>query len=135
MGLYHLLPLPKLKKSVQLTQALSWQYTGHSHELVGVMQKFKNNQFRLFPLVESKANISKRISLTLSWRRSLSHRNQSIDLLSKLIDWFLQERNLLHERVNQFNPFHYSGLFLYPLKRAEIPLCSDNPWGYRNLFF
>ena len=34
------------------------------------------------------------MSLTLSWGRSLSYRNQSIDLL-----WFLYERDLCHEWV------------------------------------
>ena len=38
--------------------------------------------------------------LTLSWRRPLSHRNQSIDLLCKSMDWFLYDRNLRHERAN-----------------------------------
>ena len=38
--------------------------------------------------------------LTLSLRWSLSHRNQSIDLLCKSMDWFLNDRDLRHERVN-----------------------------------
>ena len=38
-------------------------------------------------------------SLTLSWRRPLSHRNQSIDLQSKSMDWFLYDNGLRHERV------------------------------------
>ena len=37
--------------------------------------------------------------LTLSWRRSLSYRNQSIDLLCKSMDWFLYDNDLRHERV------------------------------------
>ena len=37
--------------------------------------------------------------LTLSWRRPLSYRNQSIDLLCKLMDWFLYDNGLRHERV------------------------------------
>ena len=37
--------------------------------------------------------------LNLSWRRSLSSRNQSTNLLRKLIDWFLYDRDLRHERV------------------------------------
>ena len=40
------------------------------------------------------------IRLTLSWRRSLSYRNQSIDLQSKSVNWFLYLRGLHHERVN-----------------------------------
>ena len=39
------------------------------------------------------------IILTLSWRRSLLYRNHSIDLLSKLTDWFLYDRGYHHERV------------------------------------
>ena len=38
--------------------------------------------------------------LTLSWRRSKSYRNQSIDFQSKPIDWFLYDRDLRHERVD-----------------------------------
>ena len=39
-------------------------------------------------------------SLTLSWRRPLSYRNQSIYLLHKSVDWFLYDNSLRHERVN-----------------------------------
>ena len=38
--------------------------------------------------------------LPLSWQRSLSYRNQSIDLLSKSLDWFLYDKDLRHERVS-----------------------------------
>ena len=38
--------------------------------------------------------------LTLSWRRLLSYRNQSIDLLRKSVDWFLYDNSLRYERVN-----------------------------------
>ena len=37
--------------------------------------------------------------LTLSWKRSLLYRSHSIDLLSKLTDWFLYDRGYHHERV------------------------------------
>ena len=37
--------------------------------------------------------------LTLSWRGPLSYRNQSIDLQSKSMDWFLYYNGLCHERV------------------------------------
>ena len=37
---------------------------------------------------------------TLSWRRPLSYRNQSIYLQSKSMDWFLYDNGLRHERVN-----------------------------------
>ena len=39
------------------------------------------------------------MALTLSWRRPLSYRNQSIDLQSKSMDWFLYDNGLRHERV------------------------------------
>ena len=42
------------------------------------------------------------ILLTLSWRRPLSYRNQSVDLLPKSMDWFLYGNGLRHERVNGF---------------------------------
>ena len=37
--------------------------------------------------------------LNLSWRRSLSYRNQSIDFQNKSKDWFVYDRDLHHERV------------------------------------
>ena len=39
-----------------------------------------------------------KLLLTLSWRRSLSYRNQSIDLLYKSMDWFPYDRDLCHKR-------------------------------------
>ena len=39
------------------------------------------------------------MTLTLSWRRPLSYRNQSTDLLWKSLDWFLYDNGLHHERV------------------------------------
>ena len=42
------------------------------------------------------------MTLTLSWRRPLSYRKQSIDLLPKSMDWFLYDKGLRHERVKQF---------------------------------
>ena len=44
----------------------------------------------------------KKVYLTLSWRKPLSNRNQSIDLLCKSMDWFLYDNGLRHERVNYF---------------------------------
>ena len=37
--------------------------------------------------------------LALSWRWSLSYRNESTDLLCKPVDWFLYDMDLHHERV------------------------------------
>ena len=49
------------------------------------------------------------MSLTLSWRRPLSYRNQSIDLLRKLMDWFLLDNGLRHERVKGKLLFYKKG--------------------------
>ena len=38
-------------------------------------------------------------ALTLSWRRSLSYRNQAIDLLCKLMEWFLYDKDIRHEKL------------------------------------
>ena len=47
------------------------------------------------------------ILLTLSWwRRSLWYRNQSIDLQSKSMDWFLFDNGLRHERVKIYWMMH-----------------------------
>ena len=54
--------------------------------------------------------------LILSWRRPLSYRNQSIDLRSKWMDWFLYDNSLRQERVN---PFYSTDVFLYLLKTSE----------------
>ena len=60
--------------------------------------------------------------LTLSLQRYLSNRNQSIDLQSKSVDWFLYDRDLSHKRVNklplfnQLNSVLVNALILYPLK-------------------
>ena len=51
--------------------------------------------------------------------------NQSIDLQSKLMNWFLYDMDLHHKRVNVLiwcnltNPYDATGLFLYPLKKSE----------------
>ena len=39
------------------------------------------------------------LCLTLSWRRPLLYRNQSIDLLRKPMDWFPYDNGLRHERI------------------------------------
>ena len=41
------------------------------------------------------------MELTLSWRSSVSHKNQSTDLLCKSMDWFLYDWDLLYERVKR----------------------------------
>ena len=48
---------------------------------------------------EKNRNKAKRWNGFLSWRRSLSCKNQSIDLQSKSLDWFQYDKYLPHERV------------------------------------
>ena len=59
-------------------------------------------------------------NLTLSWRRPISYRNQSTDLLRKSMDSFLYDIGLRHERVNQNIAFSVSYLIFY----KETFLCS-----------
>ena len=51
--------------------------------------------------------------LALSWRRSLSYRNHSIDLQSKSMEWFLYDSDLPHERVTVLISSGYEILLLY----------------------
>ena len=45
-------------------------------------------------------DLSRICNLSLSWRRPLSYRNQSINLLRKSMDWFLYDNGLRYEKVN-----------------------------------
>ena len=53
--------------------------------------------------------------LTLSWRRSLFYRDQSTDLQSKSVDWFLYDRYFCHEKIKERLQLDWT------LKR-EVPL-------------
>lgn len=46
---------------------------------------------------------SKQANLTFSWGKSLSYRNQAINLQSKSMGSFLYDSNLRHERINARN--------------------------------
>ena len=80
------------------------------------------------------------IILTLSWRRSLLYRNHSIDLLSKLTDWFLYDRGYHHERVKHssgiirmriLNPLRY--LYFYSSGRNALSKRTANKKKYVKL--
>ena len=65
--------------------------------------------------------------LTLSRLRSILYRNQSIDLDSKSMNWFLYDKNLRHKRVNRRPLNDCSGRLLlrfyyekYPQFRSEF---------------
>ena len=53
----------------------------------------------MVPLSETASSTQ----VTLSWRRPLSYRNQSIDLQSKSMDWFLYDNGPRPERVKRAN--------------------------------
>ena len=76
-------------------------------------------------IIWEKANAS---SLTFSWRKLLSYRNQSIDLWSKLMDWFLYDNGLRHERVKItliFSPIISSPSIPFYPKETNV-----NIWSY-----
>ena len=52
-------------------------------------------------------------ALTLSWRKFLSYRNQSIDLFCKSMNQFLYNRNLRHERFKILFIHYTESLFLH----------------------
>ena len=67
-------------------------------------------------------------SVTLSWFGSLSYRNQSIGLQSKSMDWFLYDRDICHERVNDLanilsiHSFHELRYYCYHWYNSRIML-------------
>ena len=67
----------------------------------GVISKFLSKIFTKMLIAFIKV-ASNQTWLTLSWRRPLSNRNQSTDLQTKLMDWFLYDNGLRHERVKRF---------------------------------
>ena len=70
-------------------------------------------------------NLSKMISkLTLSWRRPLSYRNQSTDLLRKSVDWFLYDNGLRHEIFN--GKFHFLCSDVEYFRRVKLAKCDKN---------
>ena len=54
-----------------------------------------------------------KLDLTLSRRRPLSYRNQSIDLLRKSMDWFLYDNGLCLERVKIFFIFIWRYILMH----------------------
>ena len=46
---------------------------------------------------------------------SLSYKNQSIDLLCKLMNWFLYDKDLRHKRVNTIQFRWYTEILRYQI--------------------
>ena len=62
-------------------------------------------------------------ALTLSLRRSLPYRNQSIDLLCQLMNWFLYDKDIWHEKVRDENGC------IFHLQKHHIQRCDKYSWG------
>ena len=60
--------------------------------------------------------------LTLSWRRPLSYRNQTVDLLCKSMDWFLYDNGLHHERVKKLG---LTKMINFSNESVKIPTIYD----------
>ena len=79
--------------------------------------------------------------LTLSWRRPLSYRNQSINLLHKSIDWLLYDNGLRHERVKLRCRLGFSRFllliftFLTVMAEKKKKLGEDNILSKKELIF
>ena len=71
------------------------------------------------------------ITLTLSWRRLLSYRNQSTDLQSKSMDWFLYDNVLRHKRVKRRNWLQIESRF--QKKKNCSRIIFDNSRDYFNI--
>ena len=69
------------------------------------------------------------LTLTLSQRRSISHRNQFIDLQSKSMDWFLYDIGFRRERVKVNHPSNIlaraSILNISKIFHKSIPVCLN----------
>ena len=64
------------------------------------------------------------VALTLSWRRPLSYRNQSINLLCKSMDWFLYDNVLRHERVKECSSNSVQVVFFKILEDSQENICA-----------
>ena len=102
------------------TEDINQSYIRRSENILNI-ERFMYVQFNLRPVFRDSflSNSSELIkfcypinSLTLSWRRPASYRNQSIDLPSKSMGWFLYDTeqtmgwflydvSLRHERVKK----------------------------------
>ena len=65
--------------------------------------------------------------LTLSWRRLLSYRNQSINLLRKSMDWFLYDNGLRREKLNTV-------MLFATLLNIKKVFAKSTSWGSVNYF-
>ena len=98
---------PYMRKYHCVKSVPIWSFSGHYFPTFGPENLRMRTLFTQCRIRENQYILRSVLFVTLSWRRSLSYRNQTIDLLCKSIinglqtmDWFLYERDLRHERVN-----------------------------------
>ena len=63
----------------------------------------------------------------ISWGKSLSYRNQSFDLQSKSMNWFLYETDILYEKVETVN-LRLSRAFYKCCERSKANNCNNFWW-------
>ena len=85
-------------------QFTSYEFKFTNYEFKSMSYEFKPTSYEFNPRFTSSDpgvwRLKARVGwLTVSWRRPLSYRNQSIDFLLKSIDWFLYDNSFRHERV------------------------------------
>ena len=94
---------------VQINQTISFHNYCHAYNIKPAQTLFWDNTWEIWKTLSNKYQILSIIlfclaftvkTLTLSWWRSLSYRNQFINLLCKSMDWFLYDWVLCRERVN-----------------------------------
>ena len=85
------------------------------------LEKFDSHLTKQQTLLRQK----KIITLTFSWRRPLSYRNQPINLQSKSMDWFLYDNGLRHERVKL-----YTVIVKRSLKLEHVYSWLDNTFSF-----
>ena len=85
-------------------QFTSYEFKSTNYEFKSMSYEFKPTSYEFNPRFTSSDpgvwRLKARVGwLTVSWRRPLSYRNQSIDFLLKSIDWFLYDNSFRHEKV------------------------------------
>ena len=115
-----------------ISKICRWIYPWMSEKLQfpKILQTQKIQKMASFYNCLHLQSITADFRLSLPWRRSLSYRNQSIDLLCKPMDWFQYDRDLRHERINSFAA---NVSISYPLKTPENLWSSwtqDVNWTY-----
>ena len=108
-----------------------------SEHLSNNIIRYVNRKIKALSKITPNMRMVKKRVLTLSWRRSLSCRNQSTDLQSKSMDWFLCDNGLRNERVNIDKDISVMSLCIIWQKNSsvkEINNAQCTSKKYQNLF-